>query len=80
MAHLGSRVTVSGVRDGNSPCREGLSRPRHIRKEKSIKAQEGCLRYVLGHDIFMEQVDALCARALIDRLEYCSMGKKDWID
>ena len=80
MAHLGSRVTVSGARDSDSPRREGLSRPRHKRKEKAIKAQEGRLRYVLGHDIFMEWVDALCTKALIGRLEYCSMGEKDWID
>ena len=34
---------------------------------------------MLRHDIYMERVEALCSRDLIGRLEYCHMGKKDWI-
>ena len=33
---------------------------------------------MLGHDIYMERVEALCSRALISKLEYCHMGKKEW--
>ena len=33
---------------------------------------------MLGRDIFMERVEALCSRALIGRLEYTQMGKNEW--
>ena len=45
------------------------------RKAKSLKALEYKPRFVLGHDVFMEKVGTLCHRALIGRLEYCSMTK-----
>ena len=52
------------------------SRPR--RSAKAHKVREGKLRFVLGRDIFMDRVEALCTRALIGRLEYTRMGKNDW--
>ena len=42
---------------------------------KSLRAQEGKVRYVLGCDIYVE---SLCSRDLVGRLEYCHMGKKEW--
>ena len=50
---------------------------RRRRKAKAYKALEGKLRFVMGCDVFMERVEALCSRALIGRLEYCQMDKKD---
>ena len=47
---------------------------------KYIKSQEGPFCFVLGHDIFMDRVSLLCSGALIEKLEYCTMGKKDWVD
>ena len=38
------------------------------------------MSYVLGRDIYLNRVGALCSRALVGRLEYFHMGKKDWID
>ena len=52
-----------------------LARSRMHRKAKSHKALEGKLRFVLGRDVFMERVEALCSRALIGRFEYCQLGK-----
>ena len=49
------------------------------RKAKAFKTLEGKLRYVVGRDIYMERVEALSRRALIGRLEYVSMEKKDWL-
>ena len=48
------------------------------RKAKAYKILEGKLRYVVGRDIYMDRVEALSRRALIGRLEYVSMEKKDW--
>ena len=60
-----SSVAVLGLK-----MHEQTSPPRYRRKRnaKCIKAQEGRYRYVLGHDIYMERVSALCSRALIGRL------------
>ena len=49
------------------------------RKAKAFKTLEGKLRYVVGRDIYMERVEALSHRALIGRMEYVSMEKKDWL-
>ena len=54
------------------------ARFRRRRKEKAHKVLDGKLRFVVGHDIFLDKVEALCARALIGRLEYASMDKNDW--
>ena len=32
----------------------------------------------MGRDLYLDRVEALCAHALIGRLEYVSMDKKDW--
>ena len=48
------------------------------RKAKAHKILEGKLRYVVGRDIYMDRVEALCSRAFISGLEYVSMDKKDW--
>ena len=52
---------------------------RRRRKAIAYKALEGKLHFVLGRDVFMDRVEALCSWALIGRLEYCQLGKKDWI-
>ena len=53
-------------------------RSRRRRSAKALKVREGKLRFVLGKDIFLDRVEALCTRALIDRLEYTRMRKNDW--
>ena len=50
------------------------------RKAKSLKASEHKPQFVLGHDVYMDKVETLCYRALIGRLEYCSMSKEGCID
>ena len=50
------------------------------RKAKALKAIELKPHFVLGHDVFMEKVETLCRRALIGRLEYCTMSKEGWVD
>ena len=57
----------------------GPVRYQRRRKAKAYKSMEGKLRYVVGRDIYMDRVDALSRRALIGRLEYASMEKKDWV-
>ena len=47
------------------------------RKAKAYNTLEGKLRFVVGRDIYMDRVEALSHRALIGRLEYVSMEKKD---
>ena len=37
-------------------------------------------QFVLGHDVFMEKVGTLCRRALIGRLEYCSLMKEGCVE
>ena len=49
-------------------------------KSKALKALELKPRFVLGHDVFMDKVETLCRRALIGRLEYCSLSKEEWVD
>ena len=34
---------------------------------------------MVGRDIYMDRVEALSRRALIGRLEYASIEKKDWV-
>ena len=46
-------------------------------KEKAHKILDGKLRFVVDRDIYLDRVEALCARALVGRLEYASMDKKD---
>ena len=48
------------------------------RKAKAHKVLNGKLRYVVGRDIYLDRVEALCSRVLIGRLEYASMDKKEW--
>ena len=54
------------------------SRSHHRRNAKAHKVREGKLRFVLGRDIFMDRIEALCSHALIGRLEYTQMGKNNW--
>ena len=35
---------------------------------------------MLGWDVYLDSVGSLCNRALIGMLEYCSMGKKEWVE
>ena len=56
----------------------GAARFRCRRKAKAHKVLEGKLRYIVGRDIYLDRVEALCSRALIGRLEYASMDKKEW--
>ena len=51
---------------------------RRRRKAKAHKILDGKLRFVVGRDIYIDRVEALCARALVGRLEYASMDKKYW--
>ena len=50
------------------------------RKTKALKALDSKRNYVLGRDIYFGKVESLCYRALIGRLENCSMTKDEWID
>lgn len=73
-----------GHKDGAPPLslcapESTLAHSRRRRNAKVHKVLEGKLQFVLGRDVFMEWVEALCSRALIGRLEYCQLGKKDWI-
>ena len=49
-------------------------------KTKSIKALDYKRQYVLGCAIFLNKVKVLCCRAVIGRLEYCTMSKDEWVD
>ena len=49
---------------------------RRRRKTKSLKARDGTLDFVVGRDIYLDRIHALCSRALIGRLEYASMDNK----
>ena len=51
-------------------------RYRRRRKTKSLKARDGTLDFVVGRDIYLDRINALCSRALIGRLEYASMDNK----
>ena len=48
-------------------------------KEKALKALEEKHCFVLGHNVFIDKVETLCRKALIRRLEYASMSKKEWV-
>ena len=65
-------------KDAGAPWEPSHSRTG--RKSKGIKAHEGKYRFVLGHDIYMDRVESLCTRALVGRLEYCHLGKKEWVE
>ena len=71
---------MSETHDGSpDPLANHVSaRFRCRRKAKAHKILEGKLRYVVGLDIYLDRVEALCSRALIGKLEYVSMDKKDW--
>ena len=56
----------------------GATRFQRRRKAKAHKVLEGKLLYVVGWDIYLDRVEALCSRAIIERLEYASMDKKEW--
>ena len=63
----------SGQQGGHSSAREG-------RNIKTVKVVEVKSRYVLGRDIYMDRVGALGSRVLVGRIEYCSMGEKEWVE
>ena len=73
---------MSETRDGSfDTLAVGCSaRYRRRRKEKSHKILEGKLRYVVGRDIYFNRVENLCSRALIGRIEYVAMDKKEWFE
>ena len=73
-----SPVLMSETHDGSfdPPMTPSATRSRRRRKAKAHKILEGKLRFVVGHDVYMDRVEALCSCALIGRLEYCSMDKK----
>ena len=73
---------MSETRDGSpDPSIDfAATRYRRRRKAKAHKVLEGKLRFVVGRDIFLDRVEALCARALVGRLEYASMDKKEWFN
>ena len=60
------------------PVDFAAARFRRRQKAKAHKVLDGKLRFVVGHDILLDRVEALCARALVGRLEYASMDKNDW--
>ena len=75
---------MSGLLDGAPQSFLGVpqSAQTHSRCRRNANAHtvlEGKLHFVLGPDVYMDRVEALCSRALIGRLEYVQMGKKDWI-
>ena len=49
-------------------------------KTKALKALDAKHNYVLGRDVMMDRVYELYRRALIGRLEYCTMTEDEWID
>ena len=73
-------VLMSKTYDGSPDPQADLvsTRFHRRRKAKAYKILEGKLRYVVGRDIYLDKVEALSRRALIGRLEYVSMEKKDW--
>ena len=50
-----------------------------LRNTKALKALDAKRSFVLERDVYMDKVEALCSRALAGRLEYCKMGKEDWV-
>ena len=34
----------------------------------------------MGHDVYMDKVETLCRRALIERREYYSLSKEEWVE
>ena len=69
---------MSETLDGSSgpSMTPSAAHSRRRQKAKAHKILEGKLRFVVGRDVYMDRVEALCSRALIGRLEYCSMDKK----
>ena len=69
---------MSEIHEGSSiPLSDSCAaRFRRRRKAKAHKTLEGKLWYVVGRDVYMDRVEALCSCALIGKLEYCSMDKK----
>ena len=74
-----SLIPMMETLDGSPDSRvdHGPARFQRRRKAKAYKTIEGKLRYVVGRDIYMDRVEALSHHALIGRLEYVSMEKKD---
>ena len=50
------------------------------RKTKLIKSLATKQICVLGQDVYMDKVKALCSRALVGRLEYCKMNKDAYVE
>ena len=51
-------------------------RYRRRRKSKTLRARDGKLDFVVGRDIYLDRIKALCTKSLIGRLEYASMDNK----
>ena len=67
---------------GDAPLdipRDGLLPHRPRRNAKAIKALEAKRSYILGHDVYMDRVEALCRQALVGRLEYLKMNLVEMI-
>ena len=67
---------------GCLPTHPGKGRSHYSsrRKAKALKASEHKPHFVLGHNVYLDKVETLCRRALIGRLEYCTMSKEGWVD
>ena len=63
-----------------NPTGDAAVRYRRRRNSKALKALEGKLNFVVGRDIYFDRIEALCSRALIGRLEYASLDKKQWFE
>ena len=74
-------IMMGDIHDGSPQARVGHDSANYHRrrKAKAYKVLEGKLRYVVGWDIYMDRVEALSRHALIGRMEYVSMDKKDWV-
>ena len=80
MAQLVSGKSELGSGEGLFASQMDFSRAHVKRHSKSIKAQEVRFHYIFGRDIYMNRVGALCSRALIGRLEYCTMSNEGWVE
>ena len=49
------------------------------RKTKALKDMESKCIFVRGRDIYMDKVESLCSRELVGHLEYCKIGKEEWV-
>ena len=73
-------MPIYSERQPKATAGEVADRYRRRRRAKSYKAREGKLQFVVGRDIYFNRVEALSSRALIGRLEYASLDKKQWFE